>query len=182
MVKFLVTCPELHLNARSNDGIPALGYLMTQLAFLETLGPEMTGGNGVDNVDILKVLVTRDDLDINGTFPLCPSFMENMPNPPKTVLMHCFESFPLNDDLLREVIEILATSPHLAPTLEEIDKASKMGIRVVPCLARRLNKWRTAVSIFKITNYWWKVAGEGQYCPDGMGRKRDREKFEAEFA
>ena len=104
------------------------------------------------------------------------------PNPPKTVLMHCFESLPLNDDLLREVIEILLTSPHLAPTLEEIDKASEQGIEVVRRPVRRLNKWRTAVSIFKITNYWWKVAGEGQYGPDGMGRTRDRDGFVAEFA
>ena len=32
---------------------------------------------------------------------------------------------------------------------------------------------------WKLTNYWWRIAGEGQHHADGLGAKRSREEWEA---
>ena len=46
-------------------------------------------------------------------------------------------------------------------------------------VARRLKIWRRMLRMFNITNFWWKVAGEGQHCTHGRGRIRARNEFEA---
>ena len=48
-------------------------------------------------------------------------------------------------------------------------------------VVRNMSKWRRMLHMFKISNYWWKVAGEGQHCANGRGRVRDRKEFEEDF-
>jgi ankyrin repeat protein len=45
-----------------------------------------------------------------------------------------------------------------------------------------LGKWRAATRLWRLTNWWWRVAGEGQHAPDMPGRKRARAEFEADCA
>ena len=51
-------------------------------------------------------------------------------------------------------------------------------------LARRiwLPMWRARVHTHRIFEYWRECAGKRSYGPDGEGRKRDREAYEADFA
>jgi serine/threonine-protein phosphatase 6 regulatory ankyrin repeat subunit B len=43
-----------------------------------------------------------------------------------------------------------------------------------------LGRWRAWFRMWRITNYWWRVAGEGQHAPGAPGRKRDRDAYVAE--
>jgi hypothetical protein len=45
-----------------------------------------------------------------------------------------------------------------------------------------LPKWREAVRARGILFYWHEQAGRASHAPGGVGRKRDREAFEADFA
>ena len=45
-------------------------------------------------------------------------------------------------------------------------------------LPSRMRIWRTATRMWCITNFWWKVAGEGQHASGGRGRKRSLTEFE----
>ncbi len=43
-----------------------------------------------------------------------------------------------------------------------------------------LGKWRAATRTWCLTNWWWRVAGEGQCAPGMPGRKRARAEFMAD--
>ena len=40
---------------------------------------------------------------------------------------------------------------------------------------------RTWLKLWKITNFWWRIAGEGQHAPGMPGSKRSRDAFELEM-
>ena len=43
------------------------------------------------------------------------------------------------------------------------------------------NAWRVATYMFLISNFWWKVAGEGQCAPGAPGHRRAVAEYEAQF-
>jgi ankyrin repeat protein len=45
-----------------------------------------------------------------------------------------------------------------------------------------LGKWRAATRLWRLTNWWWRVAGKGQHAPGMPGHKRARVEFEAACA
>ena len=42
----------------------------------------------------------------------------------------------------------------------------------------RLRKWRVATRMRVITNYWWRIAGDGQHAPSKPGFLRALAEFE----